>query len=192
MKRKRLPAAPLLPDRCPICGLPLVLPYGPEDAEAIIISNQPGEYEVRHRRPFVPQAPAGRVLHHEFIRAGLSIDEFKMTNVWLHAPNDRCLDWHVEQCLQESVHHNVFLLLGSVATTTILNIHVMAISGLVLTPKHHWSCHFPLGGQLVVAGPNPADILYGTIGECRLAIGRFAQAYKKLKRGRNATDACAI
>jgi uracil-DNA glycosylase family 4 len=167
----------LLPDHCPVCGERLVLPYGPDDAIAVVVSNQPGEFEVNHRRPFVPQAPAGKVLHKEMRLAGLDIDEFMLTNVWLHPPNDRCFDWHSEQTAQLLMGRRAVLLLGALVCMTYLGVSVMSCSGIVQRKRYLIAGETPL----VVAGPNPADALHGTIGEVRLAIERFAEAYKKMK-----------
>jgi len=158
---------------CPVCGAVLVLPIGPPDARAIIVSDRPGEWELRHGRPFVPQAPAGRILHHELIRGGLSIDDFRVTNVWLHEPNDLCLDWHVQQVLNEIVKMDALLVLGSIACHHLLEKPVMSVSSLVYRAK--------IRPKLTVAGPNPADALHGGIGELRLSLSRFAAAYHKLK-----------
>jgi len=158
---------------CPVCGAALVLPVGPPDARAIIVSDRPDEWELRYGHPFVPQAPAGSILHHELIRAGLSIDEFRVTNVWLHEPNDLCLDWHVQQVLNEIVKRDALLVLGSIACHHLLEKSVMSVSGLVYRAK--------IRPKLTVAGPNPAEALHGGIGELRLSLSRFAAAYHKLK-----------
>jgi uracil-DNA glycosylase family 4 len=164
---------------CPVCGAVLVLPIGPPDARAIIVSDRPGEWELCYERPFVPQAPAGRVLHHELIRAGLSIDEFRVTNVWLHEPNEFCLDWHAEQCAQVTTRAKAVLLLGSIAARCYLGIAVMSISGIVLRRKDFSNQRALASAQVVVAGPNPAEALHGGIGELRLCLQRFAAAYKR-------------
>jgi uracil-DNA glycosylase family 4 len=179
-KRKAQKSCPQLPDHCPVCGESLVLPYGPDDAIAIVVSNQPGEFEIERRRPFVPQAPAGRVLHREFLRVGLNIDEFRLTNVWMHPPGDgRCLDWHMERCAEELCSRRAVLLLGSIPAHIFMDRNIMSISGIVFKSGKFPNSRALGSAEFIVAGPNPADALHGTIGECRLAIERFAQIYKR-------------
>jgi len=165
---------------CPVCGVRLVLPIGPPGARGLIVGDRPGEWELERGRPFVPQAPAGRVLHHEMIRAGLCLDDFRMTNVWLHAPNDVCLDWHVEQCRREAHGRQAVLLLGSIACRAFLEQNVMQVSGLVIKVKDAKTRMLPKG-TFVVSAPNPAEVLHGSVGELRLSLKRFFEAYKKLK-----------
>jgi len=172
-------------DVCPCCGAALVLPVGPPDAIGLVVSEFPGEYELEQGRPFVPQAPAGRVFYHEMARAGLDADEFRITNVWLHAPNKQCLDWHVERLRKEMPGKMALLILGSTASQVIVEKGIMSISGLVLKKDAAKKFFRPLPHvvpSLIVAGPNPAAVLRGGVGELRLALSRFAQAYQKLRR----------
>lgn len=161
-------------DSCPICNAQIVMPVGLSNAPAIIVSEFPGEFELEQGRPFVPQAPAGRVLHAELYRVGISIDDLRLTNVWLHAPDetDCRLSWHLYQAEQECKDRRIILVLGSTASIALLDVNVMSVSGTIVKSKK-WP------KTKVIVGPNPATCLHGPVGEFRLAIELFKKEYEK-------------
>lgn len=162
------------PQTCPICNAPLIAPIGPPDAKVLIVSEFPGEYETEQGRPFVPQAPAGRVLHAELYRVGVSIDALRLTNVWLHAPDEKdCrFSWHLYQAEQECKDRRIILVLGSTASIALLGVNVMSVSGTLVKSKK-WP------KTKMIVGPNPATCLHGPVGEFRLAIELFKKEYDK-------------
>jgi DNA polymerase len=69
---------------CPLweLGTQTVFGEGPDDAEVVVVGEQPGDQEDKAGRPFV--GPAGRLLHDAFEAAGLERDRLYVTNAVKH------------------------------------------------------------------------------------------------------------
>lgn len=110
-------------DECPLRGLTVVPPTGPEDAVVAFIAEAPGEREEEHGEPLV--GPAGRVFNEALEDAGLQRKDVWITNTVLCRPRDEngknCAppDAAVAACAprlrQELVHIRTLVPMGAVA-----------------------------------------------------------------------------
>lgn len=149
------------------CGQRLVQPFGPPEAKVGVISEYPGEVELKTLVPMT--GPAGNVFWREWRRAGLPYA--RVTNVWQHEPawdDQQEYDEHLKRAIQHVAKCRVILLLGGTATTAFLDTNVMSVSGL-------WSRSPLLGPRPVLSAPNPAVALRSTVGELRLALTRLKE-----------------
>jgi len=169
-------------EKCPFCGKSLVQPSGPDNASVGIISEYPGQYELRHLIPFVADAPAGKILRRELSFFKLDYEKMRVTNVWRHDPSSQEgeYDWHRVQAIKAVANCKYLLLLGSEATSAFLGNGVMAVSGL-------WSNSLYFPDKLIMPAPNPAALIHGTVGEFRLALQKFSEELKHDEQKETAT-----
>lgn len=159
---------------CSMCGRPLVGLGGPETAQLGIIGERPGDVEKARLEPFV--GPSGALLRAELLRVGIHLENCRVTNIWRHDPirgSDEVAileyAWHLQNALEAVAKCKIVLLLGSVATDPILGEKVSNIAG-------KWTESESLPNAKIIAAPNPAAALRGTIGEIRRAIERLPKA----------------
>ncbi|WP_428307711.1 UdgX family uracil-DNA binding protein [Lacipirellula sp.] len=69
---------------CELCerATQTVFGRGPSTARLVLVGEQPGDQEDRHGEPFI--GPAGEVLNHALVTAGLARDEVYLTNAVKH------------------------------------------------------------------------------------------------------------
>jgi uracil-DNA glycosylase len=72
-------------DVCPMQGATVVPPEGPDDADAVLVAEGPGQWEERKLRPLV--GPSGLVLDELLYRAGIRRDRLWITNTTLCRPD---------------------------------------------------------------------------------------------------------
>ena len=155
------------------CGKLAVPPRGNEKAEILIVGEFPGVEEIKQGRPFV--GPSGKILRSELARVEINLSDCRVTNVALHQfPDDPCYQFGLEQVINEAKGRRAIFLLGSECSRIFLEKSVLQVSGLVVKSKY-------LAAPLIMAAPNPAIVISGTLGELRLAIEKFALAYKKVR-----------
>lgn len=172
---------------CPYCKRLLVAPGGDPKSAYLLAGEYPGYKEIESGRPFV--GDAGDVLRAELDRVDLNFDDFRVTNLWLHAsvkvtepkkgkePDPQACnpDWHLEQLVKEFKGKTHVLLMGSDVLAALNGNSVMAYSGLRIKLPEFPTVHFWVA-------PNPAAMLRGqTVGEFRLAMQRFADDIHKKK-----------
>lgn len=133
-----------------------------------MVGEFPGMEEVLKGIPFVGKA--GEVLRTELAIAGMSIEECRLTNLWLHSKSDCDLNWHINQLIREMMDSHHVLLMGSDVARALLNDSVMALSGLQVKN--------PYKTKMFVS-PNPAQLFYSPVGEFRLAVKKFVEAVRK-------------
>ena len=112
---------------------------GPEDADVMLVGEQPGDYEDKEGRPFV--GPAGRMLDKALEQAGIERDDVYLTNVVKHFRNkqrgkrrihQRPEAVHINACRQwldaevEHVLPQLLVCLGAVAAKALLGSKVRA------------------------------------------------------------------
>jgi uracil-DNA glycosylase family 4 len=169
-----------VPTDCPLCGVPLVQPTGPLDADLLLVGDMPGWREKQLKRPFVGET--GDVLRQELLRIGIQMDDCRRTNLWLHDPTDNEEELHLHRgwLLPELNRHPLIFLMGASV--------VSYVSGGRLVTE---VCGLPMRGgvslppkTLALASVNPALVFKegSTVGEFKLAIDRLKEAYSKLKR----------
>ena len=155
------------------CGKISVPPRGPEKAEVLIVGEFPGIEETKQGRPFV--GPSGKILRSELARVDINLSDCRITNVALHMfPEDQCYTFGMEAVIQEAKGRRAIFLLGSECSRIFLEKSVLQVSGLVVKSRY-------LAAPLIMAAPNPAIVISGTLGELRLACERFSYAYKKVR-----------
>lgn len=155
------------------CGRSIVPANGPTTAPGLIVGEFPGKYEEREGKPFV--GPSGRVLRAEFSRLGMNLAHFRITNIALHQfPGEDCYKFGMEQAIREARGKKAILLFGSECANRFIGKPVTTISGLRVKSEY-------LSAPLIIATLNPAALLTGTIGEFRLALEKFAKAYRRIK-----------
>lgn len=156
---------------CPICDTRICPPSG-ASKDLLIIGEFPGRLEVQVGHPFATDRnfiTAGKVFREELKNVGLSLSEFRATNIWQHEPNnsEECWQLGYDTVLSEAKGKKAILLVGSDVVDTFLpNYKVSEINGLrVESPL--------LSAPLIVAMVNPALALHRSVGEVRFAIGRW-------------------
>ena len=162
-----------IPQACPKCGLPVVMPSGPLNASVGVLGERPGDEEKARQLPFVGES--GRVLRAELARLSLSLDVMRVSNLWLHEPNEQESDWHLRQAITTLKKCRVVLLLGSECAETFLNgKKVSNVTGLRLTSDL-------LPSVLLIPALNPASLLKrgSVVGEFRLALEIFKREIDK-------------
>lgn len=162
--------------KCPHCDCDnMVLPSGPEDAEVLIISDFPGKDEKKKGKPLVGNA--GTVLAKELAYRGLSIRDFRITNVWLHdqTKNKDCEEHGFQEAIKEAKGRKIVLLAGSVATKKFTGQGVLSVSGLqVKSPM--------ISAPIVMCCPNPASVFNDKklmFGEFKLALDKFSKVVEE-------------
>lgn len=162
------------PENCPICGAKLVMPTGDPSSPIMLLGEFPGYHEVMQSRCFV--GPTGDILKAELQLAGLSYNACRVTNIWLHKPNDTCLDWCRTWASREMIGKKAVFLMGSDVAQIYLNGSIIDYAGLKVKSKL-----FPSSVKFAVASVNPAWALRdgGTVGSIRLAISKFVELCDK-------------
>lgn len=160
---------------CPKCGTPLVEAAGPKDAIALLVGDSPGVAEKVQGVPFVGKA--GDILRVELQRVGLSLDEFRLTNLWMHDAMPAEENYHLGALIKEANRHKLVLMMGSDVVRKMTGRNVSEVSGLTVRSRYVGR------GTRLMASFNPAYAFKegSTIGELRLAIERFAAQYRKLQ-----------
>lgn len=162
-------------DQYCICEQKIVPPSGPKHASILLLGEFPGKTEIEQGRPFAVHSmfvTAGRVFRTEINRAGLDFNSCRVTNLWLHEPNDdeRCFEFGKECALEEAKGRKAVLLVGSLVVETFTSCKVSSVSGLqVESPM--------LSAPIIFAMVNPAIVFQPGkgIGEVRQAIQKFAK-----------------
>lgn len=160
---------------CPVCATKIVCPSGPKHASILLLGEFPGKTEIEQGRPFAVHSmftTAGKVFRTEMNKAGIDFNACRVTNLWLHEPNDddRCFEFGKEQALEEAKGRKAILLVGSLVVETFTSYKVSSVSGLqVESPM--------LSAPIIFAMINPAIVFQPGkgIGEVRQAITKFAK-----------------
>ena len=155
---------------CPSCAEPICPPSG-KSQDLLIIAEFPGRLEMERGIPFAthPQYfTAGRVLRKELERLGISLNQFRTINLWLHEPNknENCFNAGYEHALDESKGKKAILLVGSDVVNTFTEYKVSDVSGLQVDSSI-------LSAPIIYAIVNPALALHRSVGEVRFGIEKF-------------------
>ena len=160
-------------DVCPVCGAKLVLPFGREDSNVLLVGEYPGLEELRRGIPFIGQA--GEILDRELSRVNIQMGQCRVTNLWQHElnKNQECFTEGLKSLTKEMDGRKV-LLMGSELASFFLNDKVTRWSGMEVQ-----SALFPRSVEFVMMSVNPALCLHQPAGEFRLAIQKFAERCKE-------------
>lgn len=145
--------------------------------DLLIISEFPGRDEMLQGRPFATNSmfmTAGKVLRKELERLGVSLNDFRVTNIWLHEPtkNENCWKAGYNNTLEEAKGKKAILLVGSDAVETFTQYKVSDVSGLQVDSSI-------LSAPIIYALVNPALALHRSYGEVRLGIEKFINRLQK-------------
>lgn len=154
--------------QCPICGKLMVEPTGPKNARILLVGEYPGEEEVKQGLPFVGRT--GEILRAELIKAKVPYAACRVTNLWLHAKDEKNCDpaVHLNALVQEMKGREFVLMMGSDLAEAFFNCGIMDVSGLEMKDTS-----FPK--TRIFMSVNPAAVIHEPHGELRLAIERFAE-----------------
>jgi uracil-DNA glycosylase family 4 len=144
----------------------------------LVVGDQPGWKEKMRGLPLVGET--GEVLENELRRVGLSLEDFRLTNLWLHDEAPEELEWHKTQLVRELAGRKLVLAMGAKVVMALTGQKVSDVTGLEVR-----SPFLPKGTRLL-ASVNPAIVFKegSVVGELRLAIERFAEAVGKLPKKR--------
>jgi uracil-DNA glycosylase family 4 len=157
--------------RCPACNTEdVVLPSGNPKSLILIIGERPGEEEIKQGKPLV--GAVGTIIRKELAFMGVDMNQFRITNLWLHTPNDneKCFSWCVESAIKEAIGKRVILLLGSDSVKYFTNKDVSKVAGLKVSSPL-------LSAPIIMASPHPS--FKSGIGEFRLSMQKFVAELEK-------------
>jgi hypothetical protein len=161
-------------DKCTHCGLILLAPRGPVNANILCVGDWPDWLDIKKGVHYCTdgwKTRVGDVLKEEFKLAGINPGRVKLTNVWQHAQNKNCsYDFHKTQFFKEILGAKYILLMGSTPLELLApGKKVSEWSGLEII-----STSLPNKGR-AMAIIKPTIALGDTLGEVRFAIRNFAE-----------------
>ncbi len=160
---------------CPICQARLVIPRG--NSDLLIVGSSPDEEDIRKGYPFSStpyQTTAGKILRKELEMVGLSINDFRVTCLWLHEPNksEDCWKYGYDTVLSEAKGKKAILLIGADAVDTFTGYKVSEVSGLQVDSS-------VLSAKLIMAMVSPGLAMSRSVGEVRHGIRKWKLALEK-------------
>ena len=159
--------------KCPHCDTEDTVPAtGNKDAEVLIVGEFPGVDEIKTSKPF--SGNTGTILKKELRYLGLDINTCRVTNLWLHEPNnnEKCYNHGIEQVIKEAKGRKAILLLGSDVTEYFVGKPVLSICGIQVKSPY-------FSAPLVFACVNPAWVFKNNVGELRWALKKFVELLDK-------------
>lgn len=160
---------------CPSCGGIICSPSG--SSEFLIVGEFPGREEMYQGHPFAVNSnfmTAGKILRKELERVGMSINQFRICNLWLHEPNkeEGCYQAGYNNVLDEAKGKKAILLVGSDTVEVFTGYKVSDVMGLQVDSS-------VLSAPIIYASPNPALAEHRGLGEVRNAIEKFVTRLEK-------------
>jgi len=157
---------------CPACAERICPPSG-SNPDVLIIGEFPSVEEMKQGRPFASNAmfmSAGKIFKKELECVGLSLSDFRVTNLYLHEPNDNegCWKAGYEHALDEAKGKKAILLVGSDVVETFTAYKVSDVNGLQVDSPI-------LSAPIIYAMVNPALATHRSVGEVRLSIEKWAK-----------------
>jgi len=157
---------------CPSCTEVVVSPSGHSES-LLIINEQPSTEDMKQNRPFASSpmfAGAGKIFRKELERLGVSLSDFRVTNLYLHEPNDNenCYQAGMNHVLEEAKGKKAILLVGAETVETFTSYKVSDVTGLQLDSSI-------LSSPIIYAMTSPALALHRAIGEVRFGITQFVK-----------------
>jgi len=161
---------------CPSCGERICPPSG-KSSDLLIIGEFPGREEMIQGRPFASNPnfmSAGKIFRKELERLGVSLQQFRVVNLWLHEPtkNENCFKAGYENVLDEAKGKKAILLVGSDTVETFTGYKVSDVSGLQVDSN-------VLSAPIIYAMVNPALASHRALGEVRFGIEKFVKRLEK-------------
>jgi uracil DNA glycosylase superfamily protein len=155
---------------CPSCASQICPPSG-RSQDILVIGEFPGRLEMERQTPFATHTQfvtAGKVFRKELERVGVSLNDFRCLNLWLHEPtkDEGCFKAGYEHVLDEAKGKKAILLVGSDVVETFTEYKVSDVSGLQVDSV-------VLSAPIIYAIVNPALALHRAVGEVRFGIEKF-------------------
>lgn len=161
---------------CPSCAKKVCPPSG-HSPSILIVSDAPGNLEMMTGHPFATHTrfiTAGKVFRTELQRMGMSLNEFRVMNLWLHetTKNENCFRAGYDLVLEESKNKKAILLVGADVVSTFTSYKVSEVSGLEVDSPY-------LSCKHIMAMVNPALSLSRGVGEVRFAVQQWKELLEK-------------
>ena len=161
---------------CPSCGDRVCPPTG-HSKELLIVGDFPSKEDMSQSKPFAVSSgfmTAGRILRKELEMCGVSLSDFRITNLWLHEPtkSENCWQAGYDNVLAEAKGKKAILLIGSDTVETFTGYKVSDVSGLQVDSSI-------LSAPIIYASVNPALAQHRAVGEVRHAIQKFVARLEK-------------
>lgn len=165
---------------CPICKARLVISRG--NSDLLLVGSSPDEEDIRKGYPFstssnngyFDRVTAGKILRKELEMVGLSINDFRITCLWLHEPNksEDCWKHGYDTVLGDAKGKKAILLIGADAVDTFTGYKVSEVSGLRVDSS-------VLSSKLIMATVSPGLAMSRSVGEVRHGIRKWKLALEK-------------
>jgi len=161
---------------CPSCAEMICPPSG-RSTDLLIVGEFPGREEMEQGRPFASNPnfmSAGRIFRKELEGMGVSLQDFRLVNLWLHEPtkNEACYQAGFSNVLDEAKGKKAILLVGSDAVEAFTGYKVSDVSGLQVDSN-------VLSAPIIYAMVNPALASHRALGEVRLGVEKFVNRLQK-------------
>lgn len=159
---------------CPVCKTSdIVPPSGKEKSKILIVGEFPGSDEIKTGRPF--SGATGGILRTELAKLGIDLSSIRIMNMWMHLPNknEKCLEYGVQQVIQEAKGKQAILLIGSDTVKYFCDLKVHNVTGLEVKSNY-------FSAPLIMACVQPATVFHGTLGELRLSLKKFADKIERM------------
>jgi hypothetical protein len=120
---------------CPSCATKIVPASGIHTSPILLVNDFPDRASVLKSIPFATNSffiSSGKILRTEMAQVGIDYNRCRVTNLWLHEPNDNenCFQVGYEQVLEEAKGRKAILLIGSLTVETFTEYKVSDVSGL--------------------------------------------------------------
>jgi uracil-DNA glycosylase len=155
---------------CPSCTEKICPPSG-KSKDILVIGEFPSRLEIERGHPFATHSmwmSAGKIFRKELERLGVSLNDFRVCNLWLHEPNDNenCYQAGFDNVLDEAKGKKAILLVGSETVETFTNYRVSDVSGLQVDSSI-------LSAPIIYAMVQPALAEHRALGEVRFGTTKF-------------------
>ena len=164
---------------CPSCATKIVPASGIHSSNILLIGELPDKASILKGIPFATNSfftSSGKVLRTEMANVGIDYNRCRVTNLWLHEPNDNenCFQVGYEQVLEEAKGRKAILLMGALVVETFTEYKVSDVSGLQVDSAI-------LSCPIIYAMVNPSIALQPNrgIGEIRNGLKKFSMRLEK-------------
>lgn len=161
---------------CPACGNAGVSPSG-KSQTILVIADAPDKDSFSQGIPFATHTmytTVGKVFRKELEKCGASLQDFRVTYLWLHEPtkDELCYQAGYKNVLDEAKGKKAILLVGADVVETFTKFKVSDVNGLQV------DSHI-LSAPIIYALTSPALALHRGVGEVRFGIEKFVQRLEK-------------
>lgn len=158
---------------CPSCAEITCSPSG-HSQTILIVGESPSPEDMKQGRPFSTtmdrRITGAKVLRKELERLGVSLQDFRVTYLYLHEPtdNENCYQAGMNNVLEEAKGKQAILLVGPETVEAFTQYKVSDVSGLQVESAI-------LSAPIIYAVVNPSMALARSVGEVRFGITAFVK-----------------